>query len=201
MPVRWKREWLSAGVVLIAIVAGSSVAVAVLSVGVHAQVADCSADPTTVEPGETVTLDASSSDANFVEFDKEGDGEYELVDETDFIVSVSYETSDTYDPVARADGEDTDPCGTITVNEPPSASVTASPNPTTTGETVTFDASDSTDSDAEIVEYRWDFNGDGDIDATTNGSLTQHTYPDTGRHGPVLTVVDNDRATDQVRCD
>jgi len=196
MPVRWKREWLSACVVLISIVAGSGASITVLSVGVHAQVADCSADPTTVAPGETVTLDASSSDANYVEFDKEGDEEYELVDETDFIVNVSYEMSGTYDPVTRADGEDTDPCGRITVNEPPSASIAASPNPSTTGETVTFDASDSTDSDGEIVEYRWDFNGDGEVDNATSDSQVQHTYTQAGGYDMTLTVVDDDGATD-----
>jgi PKD repeat protein len=195
MLARWWEEWLLASVVLVAIVAGSGAAVYVISDGAQAQTAACTADPTTVQPGETVTLDASGSDANFVEFDVDGDGEYEEVDETDFIVNVTYTESGTYEPIARADGADTDPCGTVTVNEPPSAALTVSPNPATTGEAVTFNASGSADPDGRIVEYRWDFDGDGVVDETTNDSQVQHTYSEADVYVPSVTVVDDDGAT------
>jgi hypothetical protein len=73
-----------------------------------------------------------------------------------------------------------------------------------------FDASESTDGDPQlggaIVQYRWDFNGDGNIDRITAGPTTTYSY-DTpepgfpsgfgaGSYAATVTVVDNDGATD-----
>lgn len=191
-----RRQWLLAAAVLIAIVGTAGMAAATLPDGPQQQVADCTASPTSVAPGETVTLDASASDAFYVEFDKEGDGEYERIDETDFIVNVSYANSGTYDPVARADGENTDLCGQVTVNERPSAALSVSPNPAVTSESVTFDASASTDTDGNIVEFRWDFDGDGSTDRTTETSTTDFTYSRADTYLVSVTVVDDDGAHD-----
>jgi len=163
--------------------------------------ASCSASPTEVEPGESVTLDASNTtDARYVEFDKEPNGSYEETDETDFVVTVSYDEPGTYKPQARAwNGEqfDTDDCGTVTVseNDPPDPEFTFSPSPGSVGQPVTFDASNSVDPDGNITEYRWDFNGDGTIDETTTDPVTSYTYGSPQWYVIELVVEDDDGAT------
>jgi len=57
-------------------------------------------------------------------------------------------------------------------------------------EPVTFDASDSYDTDGSIVEYEWNF-GDGNITATSNPTII-HTYTAQGTFIVSLTVTDDD---------
>lgn len=54
---------------------------------------------------------------------------------------------------------------------------------------VNFDASDSTDPDDDIVDYSWDFDGDGKYD--TIGETVSHTYPNAGEYFAVLRVIDS----------
>ncbi len=56
--------------------------------------------------------------------------------------------------------------------------------------TVVFDATGSTDADNNIVDYNWDFDGDGTEDGA--GSKTSHTYEEPGTFTAELTVVDAD---------
>ncbi|NEU58035.1 PKD domain-containing protein [Halorussus sp. MSC15.2] len=72
------------------------------------------------------------------------------------------------------------------------------PDETRAGNEVTLDASNSTDQRSEITEYRWDFDGDGTAERTTdaaNATVT-HTYDSSGTYGPVVTVADDDGDTD-----
>ena len=73
-------------------------------------------------------------------------------------------------------------------NRPPIASFTATPNPATTGATVTFDASASYDPDGTIVSYSWDF---GDT-TTGTGVVVTHAYATSGTYAATLTVLDNE---------
>jgi len=57
--------------------------------------------------------------------------------------------------------------------------------------TVAFDASGTTDSDNNIVDYQWDFDGDGKFDAF--GVNTSHTYTEDGTYNATLNVVDADK--------
>jgi hypothetical protein len=57
---------------------------------------------------------------------------------------------------------------------------------------VTFDASNSKDSDGQIVSYRWDFGDKG----KGSGVLKQHVYSAKNRYVITLTVTDDDGATD-----
>jgi PKD repeat protein/RNA polymerase subunit RPABC4/transcription elongation factor Spt4 len=73
----------------------------------------------------------------------------------------------------------------------PSASFTSSPASPKVDETVTFNASGSTDADGTIDTYSWDFD-DGD---TATGKTTTHSYSSAGTYTVTLTVTDNDELT------
>jgi KaiC/GvpD/RAD55 family RecA-like ATPase/PKD repeat protein len=76
-------------------------------------------------------------------------------------------------------------------NKSPVAVFTKSTETAYTAQTVTFNASDSYDSDGTIVEYFWDF-GDG---TNTSGIVANHPYADNGNYTVKLTVKDNDGAS------
>jgi len=199
------KAWLLPTVLFLVIVAGSTaVGGVVLDTGSTAAtgvaepaagsslVAACTAGPTDVNVGETVTLDASNSDTSFVEFDKEGNGEYTQGDETDFIVNVSYFEPGTYEPRVRDAEGNVARCGTVVVNAPPTVEYTWTPDPGVEGQPVEFDGSASSDSDGEIVAYHWDWNGDEQIEETTDGPVVNHTFSQTGFRNVALTVEDDD---------
>jgi len=77
----------------------------------------------------------------------------------------------------------------------PSASFTASPNPTTPGSSVSFDASGSSDPDGTIASYSWDF---GDGSAAGSGVAPSHAYAAAGSYQVTLTVTDNGGETGSV---
>jgi PKD repeat protein len=86
------------------------------------------------------------------------------------------------------------------VNAPPEASFSHDPKDqyqgdTTTydalvGETITFDASGSSDSDGTVETYSWDF-GDGSTN-DVSGNGINHSYSTAGEYTVELTVTDND---------
>jgi len=57
---------------------------------------------------------------------------------------------------------------------------------------VTFDATKSTDSDEDIVDYQWDFDGDKEYDTT--GETTTYVFKDPGTYTVSLTVIDSEGA-------
>ncbi|MEZ5336645.1 MAG: PKD domain-containing protein [bacterium] len=63
--------------------------------------------------------------------------------------------------------------------------------------TVQFDASASSVSNAVITEYRWDFDGDGMVDASGSEAVIQHVYGDAGGYSCILEVADNFGRNDQ----
>jgi parallel beta-helix repeat protein len=62
---------------------------------------------------------------------------------------------------------------------------------------ITFDASESTDSDGTITGYRWDWDNDGTWDTSwLTINTTTHSYNSTGSYTVKLQVKDNENATD-----
>jgi endonuclease I/subtilisin-like proprotein convertase family protein len=78
--------------------------------------------------------------------------------------------------------------GTPPTNQNPTAAFTSSCNTLS----CTFDASTSSDSDGTVASYSWDF-GDGN---NGTGSNPTHAYSLAGDYNVVLTVTDNQGATD-----
>ena len=148
--------------------------------------------PTT---GETVTFDASASydpDGTIVsyawDFGDTTTGTGEITTHTyadDGTYTVTLTVTDN-DGLSDATSED------ITVlNRPPVAIFTESAEIVDTGESITFDASESHDPDGGIVSYEWDF-GDG---TSATGMVVDHSYVDDGAYLVTLTVTDDDGAT------
>jgi PKD repeat protein len=85
--------------------------------------------------------------------------------------------------------------GTITIrgmrNQPPTVSVSASPTEPRARQEVTFDASASYDPDGQIVEFQWDFDGDGAIDWAGPEAVVTYTYPTGGNFVVRVTAIDD----------
>jgi hypothetical protein len=79
------------------------------------------------------------------------------------------------------------------VRQSPIASFTYTPENPVVNQTITFNASNSTDPDGNITKYDWDF-GDGNITNTTE-KVINHSYSLDGDYIVNLTVTDNDGAT------
>ena|GEM_PF-1359670 len=75
-------------------------------------------------------------------------------------------------------------------NREPVAAFEYSPEAPGTNESITFDASDSYDSDGSISSYEWDF---GD-EATTTGRVVNHSYTSPGEYDVILAVTDDEGA-------
>jgi PKD repeat protein/KaiC/GvpD/RAD55 family RecA-like ATPase len=76
-------------------------------------------------------------------------------------------------------------------NKPPLVVFTKSTETAYTAQTITFNASDSYDSDGTITDYFWDF-GDG---TNSTGIVVNHPYADNGNYTVTLRVTDDDGAT------
>lgn len=85
----------------------------------------------------------------------------------------------------------------VTQNLPPNAVVSASPKSGDKPLTVNFDASGSSDPDGTIVNYEWDFDGDGAYDFDSGADATvSYNYTIAGTYAAKVRVTDNDGAKD-----
>ncbi|HID09473.1 TPA: PKD domain-containing protein, partial [Candidatus Micrarchaeota archaeon] len=80
-------------------------------------------------------------------------------------------------------------------NRPPVAQIAFTPLNPLVGQPVTFNGISSYDPDGVIVDYRWDFDGDGVFDAA--GPIVAYTYTSPGTYNVKLLVTDNMGATDE----
>jgi PKD domain len=162
--------------------------------------------------GEVVTFDASGSsapDGAVVRYrwdiDRDNPNGFE-VGTTAPTVTAVYDTPGTFTVGVRAFDEggnrgETSTSLTIaavpTGNRPPHALLFASPNPAPPGAMVTFNGEESDDPDGDIVEYKWDFDGDRSFDATGASPTQMHSYPSAAVVNVLLRVVDDGGLADE----
>lgn len=166
------------------------------SVEATTPVARCELSASEVEPGGSVTLNASASqEATAYRYDRLGDGNFGPWRDS-ATRTVSYEDPGTYEPRVEVrsadDTRDTATCGTLTVaeNQPPTAAFSYSPSEPAPGETVSF-TSESSDADGDVVAYEWSV--DGTTVAETPG--VEYSFEEAGEHLVELTVTDDDGTT------
>jgi len=162
-------------------------------------VADFTWSPERPLVNDVVTLDASLSTPNggtimnyTWNFD---DGNTTTV--TNPVITHVYRTEATYDvSLTVADSEDlTDTCSkSVWVRKLPVAFFTYSPAAPLVGETVTFNASQSTADGGTIMNYTWNFD-DGNTTTVTYAIIT-HVYMSFGTYDVTLTIADSEDLTD-----
>ncbi|MCW3015375.1 MAG: Conserved secreted protein of unknown function, putative domain, partial [Solirubrobacterales bacterium] len=168
-------------------------------------VAAFSVSPNPARPGVTVTFDGSASrdpDGTIARYqwDLDGNGSYETDTGSASRVTRSYATAQTIDVnlkvIDTQFGEDTETHTLVVGNGPPTAAFTVQPSPAVVGQTVTFDASASTDPDGTITKVEWDLDGNGTYETNAGTSrTTSTTYATRGTVNVGLRVTDNDAAT------
>ena len=162
---------------------------------------------------DTVTLDASAStdgDGTIEEYrwDLNGDGDYDDYNDGDGqTAQISYSSAGTYtvglEVTDDGGATDTTTVGITVTNEKPEADFTFSPTDPVVDETISLDASPSTDSDGRITEYEWDFNGDGDYDDYNDGDgqTESISFAEGGVYSVGLKVYDNGEKVDTIQKD
>ena len=164
---------------------GSDTSTRQLTLEEQAPVAAFTADPTTADTGEAVTFDAAPSTGTISSYEWAfGDGE--TVTTSDPTTTHSYDSAGSYDVTLTVSGQAGSNTTTesVTVEQQPlSASFDVDPASPDTGETVTFDAGNTT---GTVDSYEWAF-GDGGS-ASTPDSSTAHTYDSAGTYDVTLTV-------------
>ncbi len=165
-------------------------------------VANFTFNPTAPLVNQIVTFDASGSfdpDGTISEYrwDLNGDG---TTDVTGLRVTARFSSIRAYSAkltVIDNQGMSTSVTQTVNVGQqtqPPEAVFNATPSSPQVGQTVQFSATGSNDPDGSVVDFRWDFNTDGIIDAVGFNVTTQFNVAGTFR--VTLTVIDNDGLTD-----
>lgn len=59
------------------------------------------------------------------------------------------------------------------------------------GQNITFDASNSTAPEGRIIQYEWDFDGDGHFAYISHKSVVEHTFVKSGNHEIALRITDD----------
>lgn len=98
------------------------------------------------------------------------------------------------------EGTETFTVDVVFANEKVNAYFTATPESGSAPLEVTFDASESSDPDGEIVEYEWDLDGDGSYDDGSEVSV-EYTYTQYGTYEAKLRVTDNNGETSTMTLD
>jgi len=89
--------------------------------------------------------------------------------------------------------------GTAGGNADPVAMLGADPTSGDAPLSVSFDASGSTDSDGQIVQYAWDFDSDTFTDLAGSAATVQHTYTAGGLYSASIAVLDDQGGQDSAQ--
>lgn len=151
------------------------------------------ANTTTVEVGETISLNASASTDNhrIVSYDwRLGDG----TTRSGVAITHQYDAPGTYPVVLTVnDTENTETVrDTVQAVDTTPPTTDLSVNETVVEadrEHVELDASNTTDAH-RVAYYLWDVDGDGTIEANTTSPVITYVYPDTGTVTPEVSAVD-----------
>jgi PKD repeat protein len=148
------------------------------------------ATPSTVLVGQQVKFDASGTydpDASIKQhyWDLEGAG-FTVETGTAATLTHTFSEPGVYSVVLKvldSEGQEDETTRTITVKSSITPSLTASPNPASLGQSVTFSAAGSTDVSGSITDYKWDTTGKGEYTTDTGSTPTFTTsFSTTGAH-------------------
>jgi len=156
-------------------------------------------------PGQAVQLDASGSTDpesdtltyiwNF------GDGSAASASSPNATINHTYANGGIYTVTVSVDdgvNAEATATATVTINSPPDADA-GGPYDAKPGDSVTLDASDSTDSDGDVLTYRWDFGDGSALTAASPNATASHTYANEGTY--IATVWVDDGVNDPVDVD
>ncbi|MEP0813615.1 MAG: PQQ-binding-like beta-propeller repeat protein [bacterium] len=192
---------------------GGGVAFAAVSLIIAANsrpVASAGADPAFGQAPLEVTFTGigEDDDGTIAEYawDFDGDGIYDYTDAAEpNPAPQNYDTPGLYNAKFRVtDDEGSWDVDTVAIqvsgpgggiNNPPAADLTAPISSGIIPLTVNFNASGSADSDGTIVEYAWDWDGNGGYDEFGEDPTVSHTYTAAGSYTAKLRVRDNGGAT------
>ena len=146
---------------------------------------------------EEIALTATGADS--YDWDLDGDGIYDVIGDATGLQQVNTTRAGIIRPALRGStgGGECVGCGGVSVivgtNIPPTAALVIGPgeergNPP---HTVNFDAGGSSDTDGSILEYVWDFDGDGDYDEWSASAAISHTYTMGGSYTAAVRVEDD----------
>jgi hypothetical protein len=159
--------------------------------------------PNPARTAATVTFDGSASTAaagatiTHFQWDLDGDGTYERDTGTTSTVTGTFATEGSYDvhlKVTDSHAATDIATRTITIinNQPPTAAVSAAPNPAVATQDVTLDGSASSDPDGHIARYQWDLDGNGTYETDGGAASTLvHAFNAAGTYQVGLKVTDD----------
>lgn len=147
----------------------------------------------------TFTSRSSDSDGTITGYSWDLNGDGVFGDAVAPSATWTYQTAGTYKVALQVTdnlGATAIARGTVNVlNRPPVASFTFDPPNPLVGQTVTFNASSSTDPDGSIVKWEWDLNGDGVFNDAT-GPTARKVFTAAGDQVVSLRVTDDKGASD-----
>jgi PKD repeat protein len=165
--------------------------------------ASFSASPNPATVGDSVQFNATASSdpdgtiASY-EWDLDGNGSFETATGATPTASKTYTGPGTVAVKLRVtdnNGATAVTTVSLVVGNPPVARFTATPNPALVGQTVTFDATGSSESGGTITSYAWDLDNDGQFDDAT-GVTASGSFAAAGTYTVRLSVTDNRGAKD-----
>ncbi len=163
-------------------------------------------EPAAPTTNETVTYNAGTSNdpdgtvAKY-EWDLDGNGSFETDSGTNPVATTSFAAAVKSQTVGLRVTDNESAVATTSKtfavsSRPPVPSFTVSPSPVDSGQSVSFDASASSDPDGTIAKYEWDLDGNGTYETNTGATATtSKSYATPGTFTLGLRTTDSDGVT------